>query len=147
MLLYLFDQSRGRAEREDLYLPLAESYQKQGEYARASEYSENYLKRYPQGDDAGPHYQILLDSLARQERNQELLEWLRKGDRPTSVDLEKRAAQAYWDQGDYLAVIDSLNKVMQMGGRPASQRNGTAGRSQLSDRSAERCRQLLSGPF
>ncbi len=116
VLLYLFDQSRGRAEREDLYLPLAESYQKQGEYARASEYSENYLKRYPKGDDAGPHYQILLDSLARQERNQELLEWLRKGDRPTSVDLEKRAAQAYWDQGDYLAVIDSLNKVMQMGG-------------------------------
>ncbi len=116
VLLYLYDQSRSDAEREDLYLPLAESYQKQGEYARASEYSESYLKRYPQGEDAGPHYQILLDSLARQERNRELLEWLRKSERPTSVDLETRAAQAYWDQGDYAAVIASLNKVMQMGG-------------------------------
>jgi outer membrane protein assembly factor BamD (BamD/ComL family) len=116
VLLYLFDKSAGQAGHDAVYLPLARSYQKQGEEAWAGDYAERYLSLYPQGEDAGALYGILLDVLARQGRDAELLDWLRNEERPSSVALELRAAQVYWQQQDFAAVIHSLNRVKDLGG-------------------------------
>ena len=115
VLLYLYDRTMGQPEQQAIYRPLAESFLKRGEYARASDYAGRYLKSYPQGEDAGALFGLLLDAFERQDRNTEMLEWLNKKDRPHSAALEIRAARIYWKLGQLKDVIASLEWIRQAG--------------------------------
>jgi outer membrane protein assembly factor BamD (BamD/ComL family) len=115
VLLYLFDKTKGQADHEGIYLPLARSYKKQGEEAIAADYAELYLRQYPHGDDAAALYGLLLDAFDHQGKNEEILQWLHNVERPSSMALELRAAQVYWQQRDYAAVVESLNKAQELG--------------------------------
>ncbi len=111
VLLYLFDRTRGTADHEQVYLPLARTFLKRDEFAMASAYAEEYLKKYPQGDDAGSLFGILLDAFEGQRLEQELISWLSRSNRPRSIELEKRAAAIYWKLGRQDQVISSLEWV------------------------------------
>lgn len=115
VLLYLFDHNAGKPAQQEVYLPLARSFAKRKEYEKAGDYAGRYLKKYPQGEDAGALFGILLDSFDRQKRDQDLLGWLDDKTRPRSVDLEKRAAWIYWKLGKMNAVIDSLEWIKSAG--------------------------------
>ena len=115
VLLYLFDRSVGTPEREFIYLPLAQSYAKRKEYQQAGQYASRYLEKYPQGEDSGALFGILLDAFEREERQDQLLSWLNREDRPSSPVLEIRAAYLYWNLGKLEAVINSLEKVSSSG--------------------------------
>jgi outer membrane protein assembly factor BamD (BamD/ComL family) len=116
VLLYLFDRSAGTPEQEFIYLPLAQSFSKRKEYEQAGQYARRYLETYPQGSDSGALFGILLDAFEREGLQDDLLSWLNRKDRPSSPDLEIRAAHIYWQQGKWRAVIDSLEKVKSLGG-------------------------------
>ncbi len=116
VLLYLFDRTAGKKEQQYVYLPLAQSYLKRAEYQKASEYAERYLKKYPQGKDAGALFSILLDAFERKGRHAELISWLDKKDRPSSRDLEIRAAHIYWKAGRLPAMVECLRKAARFGG-------------------------------
>ncbi|MCW8858659.1 MAG: hypothetical protein OQK97_03015 [Deltaproteobacteria bacterium] len=115
VLLYLFDRTTGHPEQQAIYLPLARSFLKREEYLQASNYASRYLEEYPQGEDSGALFGILLDAFERQERQQELLAWLNKKDRPQSPDLELRAARIYWQLEELPAVVESLEWIRQSG--------------------------------
>lgn len=115
VLLYLFDRSAGTPEQEFIYLPLARSFSKRKEYQQASLYASRYLEKYPQGTDSGALFGILLDAFEREGRQDELLSWLSRKDRPSSPALEIRAAYIYWQQREWRAVINSLEKVKSSG--------------------------------
>ena len=116
VLLYLFDRSAGTPEQEFIYLPLAQSFSKRKQYQQASLYASRYLKKYPQGVDSGALFGILLDAFVREGRQDELLAWLNRKDRPSSPALEIRAAHIYWQQGKWQAVLNSLEKAKSVGG-------------------------------
>ncbi len=115
VLLYLLDRTAGKTEQQHVYLPLTQSYIKRQEYQLASKYARTYLEKYPQGDDAGTLFGILLDAFVRDGNNEELLAWLQRKNRPSSTALEIRAAHIYWQQGDMQRVIESLEKIYQTG--------------------------------
>lgn len=115
VLLYLFDRSSGQPDQEELYLPLARSFLKRDEYQDASEYAGRYLKAYPQGEDSGPLFEVLLDSFDRQKSDQDLLDWLSKKDRPRSAKLEIRAAWIYWNIEQIDGVVESLEWIRNSG--------------------------------
>jgi len=115
VLLYMFDQSANEGQKQALYLPLAKSYLKRGDFVEASDYAGRYLDRYPQGEDAGALFGVLLDALAVQGRQDELLAWLQRKDRPTSPALEIRAAWIYWEQGNLGEVVKSLGQAQRDG--------------------------------
>ncbi len=111
VLLYLFDQAANDALRQPIYLPLAQSYLKREEFSRARDYAGRYLKKYPQGTDAGALFALLLDALERQGQQEQSLVWLNRQDRPSSPQLEVRAAWIYWQQQQLPQVIASLERV------------------------------------
>ena len=115
VLLYLFDRSAGQPEQKTLYLPLAESFHKRGAYAEAGRYAEEYLQRYPEGEDAPELYGLLLDALARQQRSDELQRWLERPERPQSLRLQTRIAWLYWQQGDFAAIVAELEPLYRSG--------------------------------
>lgn len=115
VLLYLFDRTTGREDQQAIYQPLAESFLKREEYSQASDYAGRYLKNYPQGEDAGALFSILLDAFERQDRKAEMFDWLNKKDRPHSVELELRAARVYWKLGQLDEVIASLEWIRHAG--------------------------------
>lgn len=115
VLLYMFDHAENEAQRQPLYLPLAQSFLKRGEFLKASEYADRYLQQYPQGPDSGALFGVLLDAFARQDRDDELLAWLDRKDRPRSPELEVRAAWLYWRLERPQGVVDSLEMVQQLG--------------------------------
>ena len=117
VLLYLFDRTGNTPNQQYIYLPLAQSYLKRGEYQLASHYAELYLQKYPQGEDAGALFSILLDAFERQGENDKLVRWLDRKDRPSSRDLEIRAAYIYWQSGNMVEVVLSLEKAEQEGGQ------------------------------
>jgi tetratricopeptide (TPR) repeat protein len=69
------------------------------------------MAKYPGGEDTGALFAVLIDSLERQQRDEELLDWLSRKDRPRSVELESRAAWLYWKLGQLDAVISSLEWI------------------------------------
>jgi len=87
---------------------LAQSYVKQSQYDEAGRYAGDYVDKYPQGEDAGDLFEILLDALVREKRYEELRQWLQRANRPSSFELEIRAAGVYWQLKDYVEVIQSL---------------------------------------
>mgnify|MGYP001330006292 CR=1 FL=1 len=115
VLLYLYDGAKNEKQRQPLYLPLARAFFKQGEFAKVSEYADRYLKKYPRGKDSGALFGLLLDAFAKQDRNDELLAWLGRKDRPSSPELEARAAWIYWQLQRWQEVIDCLEKVRRNG--------------------------------
>ncbi len=112
VLLYLFDRIEDPDQKEHLYLPLARSYFKRGEYRQVSDYASRYLETYPEGGDAGALLDLLLDALKEQGRDDELLQWLKKSERPSSAELETRAAWDFWRLGDLDGVVAALEKVL-----------------------------------
>ena len=111
VLLYLFDRSNSEHKQQVIYLPLAQSYLKRNEYQQAREYAERYLEKFPDGEDRSALFGVLLETFAQQGRQDELLSWLSREDRPSSPALEIRAAYIYWQLGKWQAVINSLEKV------------------------------------
>ncbi len=116
VLLYLFDRTAGNQEQQFIYLPLAQSYLKRKEYQKAGQYASRYLEKFPQGEDGGALFGILLDAFEREDRQDELLAWLNRENRPSSYKLEIRAAYIYWRLGNLQAVIESLEKAHSAGG-------------------------------
>lgn len=117
VLLYLFDQASGEAQREPVYLPLAKSYLKREDFSEASDYASRYLEKYPHGKDAGALFGILLDAFSAQGRTDELLVWLNRKDRPSSPALEIRAAWLYWEQRKWPDVASSLERAEREAGK------------------------------
>lgn len=117
VLLYLYDGAKDEKRRQLLYLPLARTFLKQGEFAKVSEYADRYLQKYPRGKDSGALFGLLLDAFAKQGRNEELLAWLGRKNRPRSPELEARAAWIYWQQGRWQEASDCLEKVRQSGSK------------------------------
>lgn len=115
VLLYLFDRTAGKPEQQTIYLPLAKSYLKRAEYQKASDYAGLYLEKYPQGEDAASLFGILLDAFEREDQPDKLLVWLNREDRPSSPELEIRAAHIYWQVGQLESVVQSLERVRQSG--------------------------------
>lgn len=115
VLLYLFDQAESEVARQPLYLPLARSYFKRDEAGKAVEYASRYLEKYPRGADSGALFGLLLDAFKKQGRDEELLAWLERKNRPTSPELEIRAAWVYWQQQRIADVVKSLEKARQSG--------------------------------
>ena len=115
VLLYLYDRTSGKTEQQAVYLPLAQSYLKREEYQQAGDYAERYLKKYPQGEDAGALFGILLDAFERENRQDQLLVWLNQKNRPSSPELEIRAAYIYWRLGQWQSVAKSLERVQKSG--------------------------------
>jgi tetratricopeptide (TPR) repeat protein len=148
VLLYLFDRSAGTPEQEFIYLPLAQSFSKRKEYQQAGLYASRYLEKYPQGADSGALFGILLDAFEREERQDELLSWLSRKDRPSSPALEIRAAYIYWQRGEWRAVINSLEKVKNSGASLEVKEMALLGEAyyQLNDyREAEKIYKSLQG--
>ena len=117
VLLFMFDQSANEAQKKPIYLPLAESYLKRGNFVEATDYAGRYLEKYPHGEDAGALFGVLLDAFAAQGRPDDLLAWLNRKDRPTSPELEIRAAWIYWELGNMAGVVKSLELARQSGGQ------------------------------
>ncbi len=115
VLLYLFDRTSGKLEQQKIYLLLAQSYLKRAEYQQAGHYAERYLKKYPHGSDAGALFGILLDAFERDNQPEQLLSWLNRKDRPSSPELEIRAAHIYWQLGQWQSVASSLEKAQKTG--------------------------------
>ncbi len=115
VLLYLFDRSGNSPDHRFIYLPLAQAYLKRGEFQLASHYAEEYLQKYPQGEDSGALFSILLDAFERQGQHQKLLTWLDRDNRPSSRDLEIRAAYLYWQQQKWAKVAASLERAQAEG--------------------------------
>lgn len=116
VLLYLFDKAKNETEREPLYLPLAQSFLKRNELNNASDYASRYLKKHPRGEARGDLFEVLLDSFEKQGRNDELLAWLGRKNRPSSSALEIRAAWIYWQLEQLQKVASSLERVQKVGG-------------------------------
>ncbi|MFO7766013.1 MAG: tetratricopeptide repeat protein [Pelovirga sp.] len=108
VLLYLFDQSAGSEEQQDIYLPLAQNFIKRDQYLAAGDYARRYLQQYPGGEDAGALFALLIDTLMRQGLDKEIEEWLQRPDRPQTPAADIRAAAFYWRQEDFAAVVDNL---------------------------------------
>jgi len=117
VLLYLFDQSSNEAQQQPIYLPLARSYLQRGEFSAASDYAGRYLEKYPQGEDSGALFGILLDAFAAEGRNDELLSWMNRENRPTSPALETRAAWLYWEQGKLPELVKCLERARKEAGK------------------------------
>ncbi len=115
VLLYLFDRTAGKPEQQAIYLPLTQSYLKREEYQKAADYADRYLTDFPQGEDAGALFGILLDAIEREGDEDKLLTWLNREDRPSSPALEIRAAHIYWRVGQLKSVVQSLERVRQAG--------------------------------
>ncbi|MDA3904199.1 MAG: tetratricopeptide repeat protein, partial [Desulfuromusa sp.] len=115
VLLYLFDRTSGNLEQQFLYLPIAQSYLKRNEYQPAGEYARRYLEEFPRGEDGSALFGILLDAFEREERQDELISWLNRENRPSGPELEIRAAYIYWQMGELQAVINSLESVYSIG--------------------------------
>jgi len=113
VLLYLFDQAQSETQRKPLYLPLAQSFLKRNEFGNASDYASRYLKKYPRGDDSGALFGVLLDAFEKQGRDDELIAWLGRKNRPSSPALEIRAAWIYWHLERLPEVAKSLEKARQ----------------------------------
>jgi len=113
VLLYLFDQATDEQQRKSLYLPLAKSYLKRNEFQYASNYAGRYLQKYPRGEDSGALFGVLLDAFEKQERYDELISWLARKDRPSSAELEIRAAWIYWQQEQLEDVARSLELALE----------------------------------
>ncbi len=117
VLLYLLDRAAGKPEQQHLYLPLSQAYVKRQEFNLASKYAKQYLQKYPQGEDADKLFGILLDSFAREGRQEDLAEWLKRKNRPSSADLEIRAAYIYWQRGELQLLVASLERITSGGGK------------------------------
>ncbi|MDX2481781.1 MAG: tetratricopeptide repeat protein [Desulfuromusa sp.] len=115
VLLYLFDRTAGNPQQQFIYLPIAQSYLKRKEYQQAGEYASRYLEEFPRGEDGGALFGILLDAFEREELQDELISWLNRENRPSSPELEIRAAYIYWQMGELQAVIKSLESVYLVG--------------------------------
>ncbi|MBN1957449.1 MAG: hypothetical protein JXQ81_10045 [Desulfuromonadales bacterium] len=146
-LLYLFDQTAGQADQQAVYLPLVRSYLKREEYQQASEYAGRYLNLYPQGDDAGALFSLLLDAFDRQGKNQELLDWLNQQERPRSVELEVRAAWIYWKLGQWGRVIDSLEWVRNSGQELEVKEMALLGEAYYQERQNRKAENIYRGLF
>jgi hypothetical protein len=150
VLLFLYDQTKGDQQRQAIYLPLARSFLKRGEFAQASDYASRYLKKYPRGEAAGALYGLLLDAFAAQGRNEELLAWLGRKNRPRSIELERHAATIYWRQQRFAALADSLEWITDNGGTLQVKEMALLGESyyqQQKNRAAEKLfAQLLTDP-
>ncbi len=112
VLLYLFDQSAGSADQKEVFLPLAQSFMQRDQYLAAGDYARQYLSQYPDGDDAGTLFVLLIDSLERQGQDTEIREWLQRRDRPDSPEANLRAAAIHWQQDDFAEVVSSLERVV-----------------------------------
>ncbi len=115
VLLYLLDRIQDPADKADIYLPLVTSYIKRGEYDQVTKYAEQYLKNYPEGEDAGPLFSLLLDAFEKQKQEDKIVAWLGRQNRPSSAALEIRAAWIYWHLDKPEAVLNSLKKVQRKG--------------------------------
>ena len=82
-----------------------------GEFRQVSDYASRYLKKHPRGKDSGAMFGLLLDAFAKQDRHDELIAWLGRKNRPSSPELEIRAAWIYWQQERFEEVAASLEKV------------------------------------
>jgi hypothetical protein len=111
VLLYLFDRTADSAEQEPLYLPLVRSYLHRDEHAAVADYVGRYLLRYPQGEDGGTLFALLLDSLARQQRHDDIRHWLERPERPASAVADIRAAEFHWQNNEFAAVVELLERA------------------------------------
>ncbi len=102
VLLYMFDQSAKESQKKALYLPLARTFLKREEYARASDYASRYLKRYPRGADSAALFGLLLDAFEKQGRDEELLAWLENPVLPRELTPEEIAQQVLSFQGNLI---------------------------------------------
>jgi hypothetical protein len=111
VLLYLFDQRAGSSDQEDVFLPLAQSFMQRDQYLAAGDYARRYLSQYPDGDDAGAVFVLLIDSLERQGLDAEIHDWILRRDRPDTPEANLRAAAIHWQQDDFAAVVTNLERV------------------------------------
>ena len=117
VLLYMLDQTKDSAKRAPIYLPLVTSYLKRGDLDKVTDYASRYLNDYPQGKDASAMLDLLFDAYEKLGQQDKILAWLDKKERPTSPNLEIRAAWAYWHSGEQKKVIDSLKRARQEGAK------------------------------
>ncbi len=150
ILLYLFDRTRDESRRAPFYLPLARSFLKRAEFVKASDYADRYLQKHLDGEDRGALFGVLLDAFEKQQRNEELLSWLGRKNRPSSPQLEIRAAWIYWRLGKSPEVVSSLERARQDGGELQVKEMALLAESYYrlkKNRSAEKIyRQLSSDP-
>ncbi|MFO7811996.1 MAG: tetratricopeptide repeat protein [Pelovirga sp.] len=111
VLLYLFDQSAGTSDQQDVFLPLAQSFMQRDQYLAAGDYAQQYLNQYPDGADAGALFVLLIDSLERQGLDAEIRQWVERRDRPDSPEANLRAAAIYWQQDDFAAAVNNLERA------------------------------------
>jgi hypothetical protein len=111
VLLYLFDQRAGTPDHKDVFLPLAQSFMQRDQYLAAGDYARRYLSQYPDGDDAGALFVLLIDSLERQGLDAEIRDWILRRDRPDTPEANLRAATIHWQQDDFAAVVTNLERV------------------------------------
>lgn len=111
VLLYLFDQSAGREDQRDVFLPLAQNLIKRDQYLAAGDYARQYLERYPGGEDAGALFALLIDTLERQGLEDEIRQWLKRPERPYTPAADIRAAAFYWRHQDFANVVTSLERL------------------------------------
>lgn len=147
VLLYLFDRTAGKPEQEAVYLPLARSFLKREAYTEASKYAQQYLDRYPAGEDAGALYVILLDALKQQGRADEIQAWLERSGRPRSSELERRAASIYWRLQKHARVIDSLEWIRDKGESLTVKEMALLAEAHFQSGKAERAEQLYRQLF
>ena len=111
VLLYLFDQSAGTADQSEVFLPLAQSFMHRDQYLAADDYAHQYLTQYPDGEDAGALFVLLIDSFERQGREDDMRAAVQRRDRPDTPVANLRAAAIYWQQDDFAAVVSTLERV------------------------------------
>lgn len=111
VLLYLFDQSAGTPEQKEIFLPLAQSMMHRDQYLAAGDYARQYLSQYPDGNDAGALFVLLINSFERQGLEDEMRDAVQRRDRPDTPAVNLRAAGIYWQQNDFAAVVSTLERV------------------------------------
>ncbi len=111
VLLYLFDQSAGNPDQKDIFLPLAQSFMRRDQYLVAGDYARKYLSQYLDGADAGALFVMLIDSLERQGLDAEIRQWIQRRDRPDTPEANLRVAAIYWQQDDFAAVVNNLERA------------------------------------
>ncbi|MBD1400420.1 tetratricopeptide repeat protein [Pelovirga terrestris] len=111
VLLYLFNQSAGTPDQKDVFLPLAQSFMQRDQYLAAGDYAHQYLSQYPDGADAGALFVLLIDSLERQGLDAEISQRIQHRDRPDTPEANLRVAAIHWQQDDFAAVVNNLERA------------------------------------
>jgi TolA-binding protein len=99
--LFMLDSPRAVAEKEMLYLPMAQLFWEQEDYLQAGNYAAQYLERYPQGRYRAHALLWNLRALRETGRLPEAASLLRSTKMPWDKEVELEAARILTAVGDY----------------------------------------------